>query len=219
MDGVLTGDRHESPLLRTTRSASRIRRAVRQSSSMAGSDAFWPLAILLVGVLVIGFVNRDKSLLCSVVSMTKSRRIGASRSIEIPEISMATNVMCSTFLVECVAKYPRTASVAVSAMGMVWLMICPFSGSHYSLRQLKKIIAINWQSSMFIKLWRQAFRIQHLSKSRIATKNPESYVALNTVSLNATLVGTISTASIGTGRSAPISLGNKHVARLVNKPT
>lgn len=114
--------------------------------------------------------------------------------------------MCSTSLVECVAKYPRTASAAVSAMGMVWLMICPFSGSDYSLRQLKKIIAINWQSTMFIKLWQQAFPIQHLSKSRIATKNPESYVALNTVSLNATLVGTISTASIGTGRSAPISL-------------
>ena len=86
------------------------------------------------------------------------------------------------------------------------LMICPFSGSDYSLRQLKKIIAINWQSTMFIKLWQQAFPIQYLSKSRIATKNPESYVALNTVSLNATLVGTISTASIGTGRSAPISL-------------
>ena len=114
--------------------------------------------------------------------------------------------MCSTFLVGCVAKYPRTASAAVSAMGMVWLMICPFSGSDYSLRQLKKIIAINWQSTMFIKLWQQAFRIQHLSKSQIATKNPESYVAFNTVSLNATLVGTISTASIGTGRSAPISL-------------
>ena len=86
--------------------------------------------------------------------------------------------MFATFLVGCVAKYPRTVSAAVSAMGMVWLMICPFSGSDYLLRQLKKIIAINWQSTIFIKLWQQAFRIQHLSKSRIGTKNPESYVAL-----------------------------------------